>query len=80
MQEKLKRKMMEKFRDGEVARLQKIVNSGKVIGAELLVSDTVEKLRAKVALCEAQRDGHKVLDLTSVQKGDFCGANVLIIP
>lgn len=60
MQEKLKRKMMEKFRDGEVARLHKIVNSGKVIGAELLINEMVEKLRAKVALCEAQRDGHKV--------------------
>eukprot|EP00892_Ulva_mutabilis_P001652 jgi/Ulvmu1/11488/UM077_0037.1 len=58
-QEKLKRKMMEKFRDTEVARLNKIVHSGKVVGAEMLISDVIEKLRAKVALCEAQRDGHK---------------------
>ena len=60
VQEKLKRKMMERFREGEVTRLQQIVSSGKVTGAEQLVSDTVEKLRAKVVLCEAQRDSHKV--------------------
>lgn len=60
MQEKLKRKMMEKFRDGEVARLQKIVHSGKVTGAEQLKSDIIEKLQAKVALCEAQQDSLKV--------------------
>jgi hypothetical protein len=53
--------MMEKFRDGEVDRLQKIVSSGKVTGAELLVSDTVSKLKAKVALMESQGDVIKVL-------------------
>lgn len=51
---------MEKFRDGEVARLQKIVASGKVTGAELLKSDTIDKLQAKVALCEAQQTCLKV--------------------
>jgi hypothetical protein len=59
VQEKLKRHMMEKFRDAQMQQLEKAVQSGSVEGAEQLICDTIEKLKARIHLLEAQRDGAK---------------------
>jgi hypothetical protein len=60
MQEKLKRQMMEKFRNAQMQQLERAVQSGRVEGAEQLISDTIEKLKARIHLLECQRDAAKV--------------------
>jgi hypothetical protein len=60
MQEKLKRQMMEKFRNAQTQQLERAVQSGRVEGAEQLICDTIEKLKARIHLLESQRDAAKV--------------------
>lgn len=55
---------MDKFRDGENARLQKCITSGKVVDAKLLTSEENNKLKAKIEVMQSQGDGTKVRSST----------------
>lgn len=60
MQEKLKKQMVDKFRESQTEQLEKAVASGRVADAQQLMNDTNDKLKAKVVMAEAQRDCLKV--------------------
>jgi hypothetical protein len=61
VQESMKRKMMDKLRDGEINRLKKDVKSGRIENAEQLVSAENNHLKAKCELLQAKVDSGKVL-------------------
>ena len=66
VQEKQKKQMFEKFREAEMRRLQDVVASGRVEGAEKLVSSAVNTLQAKLEHAELQRDTAKVRTLENL--------------